>query len=385
MAGKRDFGALRRLPSGHWQVRYRLPTGERITAPLTFRTRADANAWLSQLETEMRRGIWVDPRAGQVRLDDYAQAWLNGMSMLAPRTREIYASQLNLHILPAVDPGVPALGELAIGEITSELVRVWHASLVKARTRSVAAKAYVRLRQILGQAVKDDRLAKNPCRIDRGGLERHSEQRFINLGQLYQLADAIEPRYRALVLTAGLTGLRQGELFALRRRDLDLAGGWIHVRRKRIRLASGEVIEDEPKTEAGLRRVAVGQRLGDELRHHVRAYTPKGLEAYVFTTGTGLPLDRNNFRQRTWEPATAKTGLGGLRFHDMRHTAGTLAAQTGASTKELMARLGHASPRASLIYQHAAEERERRIADQLDQLTEALAPIIPIRPAAEAD
>jgi len=198
------------------------------------------------------------------------------------------------------------------------------------------------------------------------------------------LGEAIDPRYRALVLSAGITGLRQGELFALRRRDLDLARGWIHVRRKRIRLASGEVIEDEPKTEAGIRRVAVGQHLVDELRRHVRAYTVKGLEAYVFTTGTCLPPDRTNFRQRVWESATAKVGLSGLRFHAMRHTAGTLAAQTGASTKELMARLGHASPRASLIYQHAAAERERRIADQLDELTDALAPVVPNRQA-EAD
>lgn len=144
MAGKRDFGALRRLTSGRWQVRYRLPTGERVTAPLTFPTKTGASSWLAQLETDMRRGVWVDPQAGQIRLDDYGQAWLNGMSRLAPRTREIYASQLNLHILPAVAPHVPALGELAIGEITSELVRVWYAALVKARSRSVAAKAYVR-------------------------------------------------------------------------------------------------------------------------------------------------------------------------------------------------------------------------------------------------
>jgi len=381
MAGKRDFGALRRLPSGRWQARYRLPTGERVNAALTFSTKADASAWLAQLETDIRRGVWIDPRAGEVRLDDYAQSWLNGMSRLAPRTREIYAGQLNVHILPEVAPGVPALGELAIGEITPELVRVWYAALVKARSNSVAAKAYVRLRQILGQAVKDDRLAKNPCRIDRGGLERHAEQRFINLSQLYQLADAIDPRYRALVLTAGLTGLRQGELFALRRRDLDLAGGWIHVRRKRIRLESGKVIEDEPKTEAGVRRVAFGDHLLDELRVHLRTYASKGFDAYVFTTPTGQPLDRTNFRERAWEPATAKVRLSGLRFHDMRHTAGTLAAQTGATTKELMARLGHASPRASMIYQHAAEERERRIADQLDELTENLAPVVPIRQA----
>ena len=91
-------------------------------------------------------------------------------------------------------------------------------------------------------------------------------------------------------------------------------------------------------------------------------------DAYVFTSPEGTPLERSNFRYRVWLPATMAAGLPGLRFHDLRHTAGTLAARTGATTKELMARLGHASPRASLIYQHAAEDRDRRIADGLDQM-----------------
>jgi integrase len=64
-------------------------------------------------------------------------------------------------------------------------------------------------------------------------------------------------------------------------------------------------------------------------------------------------------------PATEKAGVSGLRFHDLRHTAGTLAARTGATTKELMARLGHASANAALIYQHASSDRDRTIADGL--------------------
>ena len=81
-----------------------------------------------------------------------------------------------------------------------------------------------------------------------------------------------------------------------------------------------------------------------------------------------------------WLPAAKAAGLAGLRFHDLRHTAGTLAARTGATTKELMARLGHASPQASMIYQHAAEDRDRRIADGLDAMAEEAG----LRPSAPA-
>lgn len=164
-------------------------------------------------------------------------------------------------------------------------------------------------------------------------------------------------------------GLRQGELFGLRWEDVDLGDAAIVVRRKRLRLASGEVIEDGPKSRAGRRKVALPTILVAELERH-RSVSCAGATAddYVFTSPEGTPIERSNFRYRVWLPATEAAGLPGLRFHDLRHTAGTLAARTGATTKELMARLGHASPRASLIYQHAAEDRDRRIAEGLDRM-----------------
>ena len=175
-------------------------------------------------------------------------------------------------------------------------------------------------------------------------------------------------RYRAMILTAGLAGLRQGELLALRRSDVDLRAGVIHVRRKRQQLDSGEIIESEPKSEAGKRTVALPDPLVDELRSHLAGFVDKGAEAYVFTSSDGQPFERNNFRRRVWLPAVRATRVRGLRFHDLRHTAGTLAARTGATTKELMARLGHSSSNAALIYQHASAERDRSIADGLSAM-----------------
>jgi integrase len=142
----------------------------------------------------------------------------------------------------------------------------------------------------------------------------------------------------------------------------------IHVRRKRQRLASGEFIENEPKSAAGKRTVALPVPLVDELRAHIKAFVGKETGSYVFTSADGEPIERNNFRKRVWLPATRSTRLPGLRFHDLRHTAGTLAARTGATTKELMARLGHSSSNAALIYQHASAERDRSIADGLSDM-----------------
>lgn len=386
MTGKRQFGTVRKLPSGRWQARYRTIDGRLSSAPLTFKTKGDAGRWLASVEADKARGVWLDPKAGRAPLADYAAAWLQGKATLAPRTREIYNLQLRLHILPLVDADIPALGPVPLAQLTPDLVRAWYAALVSARGRSVAAKAYVRLRQILNQAVSDDRIAKNPCRIDGGGAEHHSEQRFISLNDLYALATAVPDRYRALVLTAGLAGLRQGELFALRAADVDLLHGAISVRRKRLRLASGEVIENDPKTEAGKRKVALPRTLVGELERHLAAYGPSGPGGYVFTTTDGHALERSNFRFRVWVPVTRQLGLEGLRFHDLRHAAGTLAAHTGATTKEIMARLGHASARAAMMYQHATEDRDRRIADRLDEMAAqaGLAPVVPITQARSA-
>jgi hypothetical protein len=99
------------------------------------------------------------------------------------------------------------------------------------------------------------------------------------------------------------------------------------------------------------------------------------LRGLTFTSPDGTPLRRSNFNRRVWQLACAELGISGLRFHDLRHTGNTIAASTGASTKELMARMGHASPRAALIYQHATIERDRTLADALSRLAGRLSAI----------
>jgi len=366
--GKRQFGTVRKLPSGRWQARSLTLDGRLVPAKTTFPTKADATLWLDSIRTQLAMGLDLDPSRSRVALEEFAERWLEHRVGLSPRTREIYEAQLRLHILPAIVPGVPALGRVALCDLSPDLIRRWYRVLADQRSPATAAKGYVRLRQILNRAVDDDLLVKNPCRIERGGVEHHAEQRFATMEELVALADAVIDRYRALILTAGLAGLRQGELFALRRHDLALDAGIIHVRRKRLRLASGQVIEDAPKSAAGRRTVALPEPLTGELRRHLDNYVDAPDSSFVFTTADGCSMERSNFRHRIWLPACETVGLQGLRFHDLRHTAGTLAARTGATTKELMARLGHASSQAAMIYQHAAEDRDRRIAEGLAEM-----------------
>jgi len=91
----------------------------------------------------------------------------------------------------------------------------------------------------------------------------------------------------------------------------------------------------------------------------------------VFPAADGGYQRRSNFRRRIWLPATKQAGVPGLRFHDLRHTAATLAAATGATTRELMERIGHSSPAAALRYQHVMKDRDKAIAAALDRLAQA--------------
>jgi integrase len=159
-----------------------------------------------------------------------------------------------------------------------------------------------------------------------------------------------------------------GELVALTLDRLDLARGTMTIDRQYVELEDNTLLLDTPKTAAGIRIVHIPPHLLDQLREHVTAYPdPDGARSLVFTNALGGPLTRGGFRS-TWVRGRERMGLPAFRFHDLRHTGNTLAAATGASTKELMARMGHASMRAALIYQHASADRDAAIAAALSRL-----------------
>jgi integrase len=157
---------------------------------------------------------------------------------------------------------------------------------------------------------------------------------------------------RAFVLLAAFGGLRRGELLALTRRDIDLLHRSVEVRSQRQETRGGHTLISPPKTDAGRRRIVLAANLLPEIETHLEHWTATDPAAVLFAGARGGPL-RLCVWQREWTRARRAVGLEQLHFHDLRHVAGTMAAATGASTKELMHRLGHASPRAALRYQHA--------------------------------
>lgn len=360
----RQFGAIRRLPSGTWQASYLGPDGLRRPAPRTFRSKADARAWLTLRQAEMLRGEWTDPDLGRVTLDAYASRWIAEHPM-SPRTRNLYETLNRLHIRPY-------LGTVMIGSLSTEAVRTWRAHLrSEGRSAGTAAKAYRLLRAILNTAVDDGRVARNPCRLRGADAAPTSERPVATVRQVFDLAEAVGPQYRAFVLTAAFTSLRWGELIALRRVDLDLDEGVALVHRSFIEYAGR--LEVAPPKNNSVRTVTLPDVLVAEIQTHLRERVLPGPNALVFTGERGATPRRGNWRANVgWREAVAKAGLpDGFHFHDLRHTGNHLVARSGASTRELMQRMGHSTMRAALIYQHATESRARALADRLDALVVA--------------
>ena len=355
---RREFGSVRKLPSGRYQAAC-WHLGERHVASSTFVTKADAAAFLRRVSTEIHDERWTAPAASKAALGAFAREWLSHRTGLRPRTLELYEGLLNIHVLPI-------FGEVQLRQITTVAVRAWHAEL-NARHPSTAAKAYRLLRQILNQAVDDEILRRNPCRIKGAGTESSPRRPLISLDQAGRLEAAMSSELRLSVTLAVWLGLRRGEILGLQRGDVDLVTCSVRVERASHELSGGQPELGPPKTEAGARVLHVPPQAFERIAQHLEARVGRSEDSLLFSNSSGDLLRAGTFH-RHWVRARRTVGLEQLHFHDLRHLHLTLVASTGASLAELMARAGHVSPRAALIYQHSTPERDQLIAERLGGL-----------------
>ncbi len=366
--GKRTFGSVRRLPSGRYQARYTGPDGATHTGrtpegrALTFDARQYADAYLSRVSADIQAGRWLSPGAARaarpVTLAAYSATWMAGRD-LSPSTRLLYGNVLR-HVLPA-------LGATPLPDLTPVMVRGWHAALKGSTGPTMRAHAYSLLRTIMNTALADDLIGSNPCRVRGAGSAKRARQiRAATLAELETITLAVPPRYRLMVLLAAWCAMRFGELAELRRADVDVRACVVRVRRGVVRGDDGRVVKD-PKSEAGKRTVAIPPHLMPIVHGHLIEHTGRGADALVFPAASGAHMTPSAL-YAVYHPAREAAGRPDLRFHDLRHTGAVLAAATGATLAELMARLGHSTVSAAMHYQHAAADRDTAIAAALSDL-----------------
>jgi integrase len=347
-----------------YSVRYRDPAGR--SRRKVFAGKVDATNWLAENIVARKRGAWVDPAASRDRLGEWAERWFSSTVALRPGTRRTYRLLLDNQILPH-------LGAAPLASIDPLAVQEWQAGLVVAglspsRIRNAAQV----LGQILDAAVAGGRLHRNPAQ----GLRRpriiEREMTFLSATELEQLTSQITDPYGLLVLFLGWTGLRIGEAAALRVGRLDLLARRVEVVEAATevngRLAWGPTKTGERRT------VPLPRFLAEQLGAYLadRPHSPADL---VFTMPRGGPLRASKWGERYFHPAVAAAGLPeGLRVHDLRHTAASLAIRENASVKIVQAMLGHRSATQTLDrYGHLYPSDLDALAERLERAHAAAA------------
>ena len=352
---RRHFGWIRKRTSGRWQIIY-WHEGVRHSGG-TFATKAEAQAVLAQIETDMRRGTWIDSRSSSVTVREYASTWLAGRTGLSIRTRELYEYLFLNHI-------DPVLGRIEIGKLTPAKIRDWNSELSN-RLPTSAAKSYRLLSTMMRTAVADGLILNSPCTVKGASVEHSPERPIATPEEILSLAKNMPERMRLMVLLATWCQLRRGELLALRRGDINVKEEQLKVERSRTFARNGKSITKGPKTRAGIRELSIPSSLMPIIVSHLEKFCERDAESLLFTGDKGGPLTAGVL-QKAWSKARVQIGRSDLHFHDLRHSGLTLAAGTGATTAELMHRAGHSSADAALRYQHATRERDKKIASSLE-------------------
>jgi integrase len=356
MAGtRRQFGQLRKLPSSRWQAAYTGPDGKRHKAPRTFATQDDAIGWLNIERRKVDLGTWgAVERSDGVTLREYAREWM-GHRPLRPRSRALYESLLRRLILPE-------LGDAKVVAITPAMVRQWYAGLGTDHPTQ-NGHAYRLLHAMCSTGVMDEVLDANPCRIRATPVTRRHDIDILTPAELDGLASKMPAELRASVLLAAWCGLRWGETSELRRRDVSADCSVLKVRRA-VTYRDGRFDVGAPKTRAGVRDVTVPPHIRPIIKAHLETHVDRKADSLLFCGGGGTHLRSDQYRVY-YQRAREAIGKPNLRVHDLRHVGAVLAAQAGATTAELMNRLGHATPAMSLRYQHVAAGRDAEIAERM--------------------
>lgn len=379
----------------HWRARY-TRHGQTHTPGHTFSSFALADQWLADEQRLIDRDEWTPP--AQRRAEAEAVAYVDALTLadyaerhiaerrtkgraLAPRTAEHYRDIAARWLTP--------LDARPVTQITRADVAAWYAQLPDHPT--MRKHSYAFLRQVMGAAVREGLIEKNPVDIP-GASAKTTPAKFVlpTADQVAALADAMPPEHRLAVLLAAWCGLRFGEVSALRRSDLVTTdeGMTLRIRRGVVRVGN-RMVEGPTKSAAGERDVIVPPHIVADVKAHLKDHAQWGKAGLLFpsTTKGSAFLTQGQLaghKTKLYRNGTVKEagsgfrgaleavgGLEGVTFHKLRHFAGTNLAVAGATTKELMDFMGHADLTIAMRYQHTAQNRAELLAARMSAIAAA--------------
>jgi len=351
--------------SRRWVVRYRDPMGG--SREKWFDTKAEAVRHGTAQEARVHSGQWVDPARCRISLESWVETWRGTMVGLKPKTRDSYESLLRSRILPA-------LGGMSLADIRPSGIKAWMAQMeAHGLSGSRITQAVNLLSRILGDAVLDENIARNPCSGIRRPGPRRAEITPLRPEEVSSLIDAADPRYTALIATLAYAGMRFGEACALRWKHVNLMLAELTVSESLS--VSSQGIEFGPTKTHAVRRIAIPRVLRAHLERHLAKSRANSPEDLVFTSPGGKAVRHSNFSRRVWRPAVTAIGRPNLRIHDLRHTCASLLIHAGASLVNIADHLGHENPTTTLKhYGHLLPGSREAIAKKLDEVVASTIP-----------
>ncbi len=308
-------------------------------------------------------GTWIDRTAGRVTFADYVERVWWPSRHLEVSTRAGYRSYLDKHFLPY-------FGAMAMAEILPSTVQGWvtHAVESGLSARSVV-KYHVMLHGVFKRAVRDRVIAYNPCADTELPKVVAKKPRIVTPEEFDRLLSRIPARFMPLVLTEIETGLRWGELIALRPRHVDFLRRTITVEETIVEISrkvspTGErmVVKPYPKDDEP-RTLKVSAQLLEVLADRIEALGLSRDDLLFPSTEAagGRPLSRNTFRTRVWLPALKAAALGfHVRMHDLRHAHASWLLAGGADLKSVMDRMGHSQIQTTQRYLHSLPDADEK-------------------------
>ncbi|MBG0717244.1 site-specific integrase [Microbacterium sp. 2C] len=325
-----------------------------------FERKRDAETWLAEIETARAHGTFIDPQAARITVDTLGPEWLEAKRRsMKPSAFAPVETAWRLRVQPT-------WGGWSVADIRHTDVRRWISEVAESVGASVTIRTYGVLASILDDAVYDGRISTNPARKGKITLPRKTKRRhgYLTHDEVHRLADA-SGQYRLLVLVLAYTGIRWGEATALRVEDVDFTRRRLHISRNAVEV-HGEIHVGTPKSHSS-RAVPVPEFVLNELRPTIAG---RRRDALVFSgpTGTFMRRTRSSEGSKSWfKTALRVAELPLMTVHDLRHTAASLAVQSGANVKTIQRMLGHTSAAMTLdVYSDLFDDDLDDVATALD-------------------
>lgn len=338
----------------------------------TFDSSREAMRKAREAEGRIEAGTWVAPEDGKITFQEYVDHFWWPSLGLEVSTLAAYRSYLDAHF-------TPALGHLPLRAIVPSTVQAWVNRVNQPKvdgglSPSSIHKYHAMLHSLFKQAIVDKKITHNPCddtRLPKKPKRKvmAKKRRIVTPEQFDRIVQALPTQYVPIVLTAIETGVRWGELVALRPRHIETLRRRIRIEQVIVEVSkrnspTGEryIVKDYPKDDEP-RTLRVSQDLIDLLAVHIARHGI-GPDDLLFTAVRGGPMSRHTFREDVWKPAVKAAGVGcDVQMRSLRHTHATWALKGGATVLAIRDRLGHDSVTTTELYLVAMEDDDDEALD----------------------